>query len=68
MSLGSLTLLISRECDTYYKKRDSKKLNHRVDALRYLHFRLIVKERGRLCARAIKHRVRLERIAHHTGR
>ena len=53
MSLGSLTLLISRECDTYYKKRDSKKLNHRVDALRYLHFHLFVKERGRLCARAI---------------
>ncbi len=37
MSLGSLTLLISRECDTYYKTR-SQKLIHRVDALRFPHF------------------------------
>jgi hypothetical protein len=68
MSLGSLTLLISRECDTYYKKRDSRKLNHRVDALRYLHFRLIVKERGAPVRPCDQHRVRQERIAHHTGR
>ena len=51
MSLGSLTLLISRECDTYYKTRIKK--IHRVDALRFPHFDCLVKERGRLCARAI---------------
>ena len=51
MSLGSLTLLISRECDTYYKTRIKK--IHRVDALRFPHFDCLVKERGRLRARAI---------------
>ena len=45
MSLGLSSLLISRECDTYYKTRFNK-LNHRVDALRYLHFRFFVKELG----------------------
>ena len=66
MSLGSLTLLISRECDTYYKTR-FQKLIHRVDALRYLHFRFVVKERG---ARApVRSALRpVGRNAHHTGR
>ena len=45
MSLGSFTLLISRECDTYYKTR-FQKLIHRVDALRFPHFDCFVKERG----------------------
>ena len=45
MSLGSLTLLISRECDTYYKTR-SKKLIHRVDALRFPHFVRLLKSGG----------------------
>jgi hypothetical protein len=48
MSLGSLTLLISRECDT----SDHAK-NHRVDALRFPHYDSFVKERGRRGARAI---------------
>ena len=65
MSLGSLTLLISRECDTYYKTR-SQKLIHRVDALRFPHSNLIVKERGRRGARAIGAAL-VERRSHGTG-
>ena len=66
MSLGSLTLLISRECDTYYKTR-FQKLIHRVDALRFPHSDLIVKERGRRGARAIGVALE-ERSSHGTGR
>jgi hypothetical protein len=45
MSLGPFTLLISRECDTYYKTR-SQKLIHRVDALRFPHFVRLLKSGG----------------------
>jgi hypothetical protein len=45
MSLGSFTLLISRECDTYYKTR-SQKLIHRVDALRFPHSVRFLKSGG----------------------
>jgi hypothetical protein len=45
MSLGSLTLLISRECDTYYKTR-LQKLIRRVDALRFPHSVRLLKSGG----------------------
>ena len=45
MSLGSLTLLISRECDTS-TKRDLKNRNHRVDALRFPHSVRFLKSGG----------------------
>ena len=66
MSLGSLTLLISRECDTYYKTR-FQKLIHRVDALRFPHFVRFLKSGApvRPCDRRC---TRVERNAHRTGR
>jgi hypothetical protein len=66
MSLGSLTLLISRECDTYYKTR-FQKLIHRVDALRFPHSVRLLKSGGAEAPmRSALHSD--ERIAHHTCR
>jgi hypothetical protein len=65
MSLGPFTLLISRECDTYYKTR-SQKLIHRVDALRFPHFVRLLKSGGRRGARAIGAALE-ERSSHATG-
>jgi hypothetical protein len=64
MSLGSLTLLISRECDTYYKTR-FQKLIHRVDALRFPHFVRFLKSGGaRAPVRSALHSSRVQRTSH----